>query len=319
MKRITSKIEENTDPIDALVSGIDVSSCENTCGSIFINEVKNEILDLNRAISIPRIPVSRICYSTIAPSVGELCSIIPEYLAGHALLSQQKPPSESHFLHFVKLIKGVKRDFIHILKLDFRFTSEMGTNYHDGTADFYPSYKVDKMPYRSFLVPVESVESSNGRVSDFNAPHILKKEDVEGDFHFMTHAIFDEFDPTELNDKIADFANRDIFPFSLRMYQIVAYGYFSVCMSIPHPTADQITEAVKVFEPIAEKIVSSFGDVNGRIAAAESYSDALVMSDNILSYTEQFNAVAKNYFSRYSLFQDDELALKRWRRLDVAR
>lgn len=258
MKRITSINDEDTTPIDTLVSGIDMSA-RNTCGSVFINAVKNEVLDLNRLIDIPRIPVGRISYQMIASSVSELCSIIPEYLIGHTLLPLQKPPSETHFLHFVRLVKGIKRDFVHLLKLDFRFTSEMGTNYHDGTADFYPSYKVGMIPYRSLLVPVDEVQITDSRITDFIAPRINLEEWVGGDIHSLTHTIFDEFDPTPINEKIADSAGRDLFPFSIRLYPVLSYCYFSVCLSIPCPFAEELTAAVRIFEPMCEKIIGSFG------------------------------------------------------------
>ncbi|HNX58198.1 MAG TPA: hypothetical protein PKK43_03805 [Spirochaetota bacterium] len=317
MKRITTTNDESTTPIDALVSGID-SSARNTCGPVFINAVKNEVLDLNTLINIPRIPVGRISYPLIASSVSELCSIIPEYLAGHMLLPRQKPPSETHFLHFVRLVKGIKRDFVHVLKLDFRFTSEMGTNYHDGTADFYPSYKVGMIPYRSLLVPVDEVQITDSRITDFSTPRINLEEWVGGDVHSLTHTIFDEFDPTPINEKIADSAGRDLFPFSIRLYPVLSYSYFSVSLSIPCPTADELTAAVRIFEPMCEKIIRSFSGAEASAEASESYPDALKNSAGRISYTGQFSDEARNYFSRITLSQNDELALKRWRRLDVA-
>ncbi|HEY1405905.1 MAG TPA: hypothetical protein VF857_04790, partial [Spirochaetota bacterium] len=307
MKRISHTTDEDASLIDNLVSLID-SSQRNSCGVTYLNEVKNEILSLNRFIPIPRIPVGHIHFDEIAPAVKDLCAIIPEYLKGHTLLAKQKPPSETHFLHFVKRYKGISRDFIHLFKLDFRFTSDMGKNYHDGTADYYPSYSVERVPYKSFLIPVEKIEDESGRITDFSAARILKKEDIEGDRHFMTHMIFDEFDPTELNEKIADLAGRDIFPFSLRLYPLLVYGYFSVCMNIPYPDDSEIIDALYVFEPIAEKIIASFGDPNRLAEVVSSHPGELVVKDDALAYTETFAARAKKYFSRYSLFQDDELA-----------
>lgn len=316
MKRITSN-DESTSPIDTLVSGINASA-RNTCGAVFINAVKSEVLDLNRLIDIPRIPVGRISYPLIASSVSELCSIIPEYLTGHSLLPLQKPPSETHFLHFVRLVKGVKRDFVHVLKLDFRFTSEMGTNYHDGTADFYPSYKVGMIPYRSLLVPVDEVRIADSRIVDFSAPRINLEEWVGGDVHSLTHTIFDEFDPTPINEKIADSAGRDFFPFSIRLYPVLSYSYFTVCLSIPIPTTDELISAVRIFEPMSEKIIRSFGGAEASAEASGIYPDALSDSEGRISYTEKFSEQVRKYFSRITLSQNDELALKRWRRLDVA-
>ena len=51
--------------------------------------------------------------------------------------------------------------------------------------------------------------------------------------------------------------------------------------------------------------------------ASSAYPDDLVMHGGLLIESDAFRARAKEFFSRYLFSQNDELALKRWRRLDV--
>jgi hypothetical protein len=316
--RTTIPQEDGTSGIDRLI-GIIGGSHKNTRGPILINEVKNEIITLDRTIDIPRIEVSRINYETIAGPLRELTGVIPEYLSGHTLLVRQKPPSETHFIHFVKTLRGLHRDFVHIFKLDFRFSSDLGKNYHDGTADFYPSYTIDKIPFKSLLVPVAKITEEDGRVADFSTLKIIDEESVEGSDNYFVHSIFDDFDATGINERILDEAGRDIFSFSPRIYPFFVYGYFTVGMNLPDPVPAELEDAVSVFEPIMAKVTGSFGGKAVVEEIASAYDHDLVCSNGILAYRDTFAERARRYFTRYSIFHDDELALRRWWRINVAR
>jgi hypothetical protein len=315
MKRTEEK-QNNRTLIDGVIAGIG-NRIGQKRDSIFINETKNEILDIGYTINIPRIHVSRVDYEVISDVMRQLADIIPEFLAGHTLLIQQKPPSETHYLHFVKKVSGLHGDYVHLFKLDFRFSSDMGTNYHDGTADFYPSYSTERIPYKSLLIPVDTIKYENDRIVDFSTIKILHGESVDGDKHFMTHTIFDEFDPTAVNEKIHDEAGRGLFPFSLRIYPFVSYGYFSVCMNIPDPAGNVIDEAVRIFEPIAYKVIASFDPTHLARKPAGDYEEITIDESGLIQYAPVFSDRAKDFFSRYKIYQDDALALKRWRRLDI--
>jgi hypothetical protein len=304
--------------ISELILGIKPSAV-NEQSELFLNETHNEVLLLQRTLEIPRIPVTFLDKDSIAPVVSSIAEVIPAFFLNHDFLSQPFPASETHHLHFVQHVKGVSLEFVHVFKLDFRFSSDMGTNHRDGTADFYPSYLTDRILYKSHLVPVDAVEYSEGRITGFTPKRIFRNENIEADKFRFAQTIFDEFDPSEINDKIYENIDSDVFPFSRKIYPFIEYGYFSVIMRIPDPYQDRIADAVHIFEPLCCRVQSVLSGRGADPAAAEKYSEDLVLRDGLLVLNDVFRNKARSFFSRYSIFQNDELALKRWRRLDVSR
>ncbi|MGL4370413.1 MAG: hypothetical protein ACRCUT_12200 [Spirochaetota bacterium] len=305
MIRTIPEIIENIDP-----------SALNTRGPIFINETKNELFDLPAPAEVPRISVKEIDRLSSAAVVSDIISVVPSYFRGHTLLPQPRPQSEVHHLHFVMPVKGRAMQFIHMFKLDFRFSSDMGRNYRDGTADFYPSYTTDRVRYKSCLIPVESVEMENGAVVDFIPKKIFEDEKIEGDRFLFAHTLVDDFDPSEIHDRIYAAVDADIFPFSRKIYSFLEYGYFSLTMKIPDPLPELISQGAEIFEPLFFKVQSAFSGDNAAVAAGSGGD--LVLCDGLPVLSDEYKKKAQKYFSHYSLFQNDELALKRWRRLDVA-
>ena len=286
------------------------------CPAVFLNETKNEVLSLGAQIEVPRISVKKVEPETVAGAVEAIMNAAPGFFRGHSFLEQPYPAAETHFLHFVRPVKGLRMDFIHMLKLDFRFASDMGTNHRDGTADFYPSYSTDRVLYKSLLIPVSSVDEKDGAVISFTPSRVAMNESVEADRFRMAHTIFDEFDPTEFNERIHENIEADIFPVSHRIYPFIEYGYFTIMMRIPDPEPGIIDRAVNLFEPLYTRLQCV---LTGQLDcdASSAYPDDLVMHGGLLIESDAFRARAKEFFSRYLFSQNDELALKRWRRLDV--
>jgi hypothetical protein len=284
---------------------------------VFINETKNEVLSLGVQIEIPRISVKAIDRISIAPVVEAIMCAVPGYFRGHTILESPYPAAETHHLHFVRQIQGVRQSFIHMFKLDFRFASDMGTNHRDGTADFYPSYSTDRVLYKSVLIPVDSVERNDEGITSFVPSRISMKESVDSDKFKFAHTIFDEFDPTEFNERIYEHLDADLFPASHRIYPFIEYGFFSIMMRIPDPETSVIDEAVRIFEPLYSRLHCVFSGMTPDYAAVSAYSDELLLHDGLVIESDSFRKKIKDFFSRYSFYQNDELALKRWRRLDV--
>ena len=177
--------------LNDIIARADGSSRNSHCG-IFVNETQHEVLMLDGEMDVPRIPVQCVSEDALAPVVDRIARVAPEYFRGHQFLFPPKPASETHFLHFVRHLKGKRLDFIHIFKLDFRFTSDMGTNHKDGTADFYPSYSTDRVLFSSCLIPVDSVAYTGECITDFIPVRISPQENVEADRFVFAHTIFDD-------------------------------------------------------------------------------------------------------------------------------
>ena len=103
------------------------------------------------------------------------------------------------------------------------------------------------------------------------------------------------------------------------MYPFLEYRYFTVVMRIPDPVPSEIEDAVRIYEPLFLEIRSALSGNIVDNAAVSALDGALVSRDGLLTVSDRSRAEAKDFFSKYSLYQDDELALKRWRRLDVSK
>ena len=262
--------------------------------------------------------MKKVDADVIAETVARLADSIPDYFRGHTFLEQPRPQSETHHLHFVRHIKGVSLEFIHMFKLDFRFASDMGTNYRDGTADFYPSYTTDKIHFKSMLIPVESVEYKDGIVCDFVPVRIQRDENIETDHNFFVHTLFDDFDPTEINEKIYEAIDADTFPFSRNIYRFIEYAYFTAVLNIPDPCSADIEKAAALFEVMFCRIKSVMGGNKNVCSDVAAHKEDMVWDNGLVVISDSFRKKAQDYFKKYSIYQDDELAMKRWRRIDVS-
>jgi hypothetical protein len=306
-----------SETINRIIGGID-DSRKNSCGPIIINELKRELLLLNEPLLIPAIHVSGLDYSALSDVTEKLAAIMPEYLTGHTLLAEQKPAVECQTMQFVKLLHGFFSDYIHIFKIDLRFSSGTGTQKGAGDSDHYPPFEAEGLIVGSQVIPVSEVKYADGTISDFDPVKIIGKESVEGnDAKIMVHTFFDDFDPTELNEKIWKSLDSSIFPFSPKIYPFVSYSYFCACLNLPDPVTGVLERAVRLYEPMFIKLLSAFDRLG---AGMEKKYDTEYLSflENSPSFTEKFSKDGAEFFSRYSVYQNDEFMMKRWRRLDVA-
>jgi hypothetical protein len=310
------KTESILKQINQIIASIDPAK-KNVRGSIAINAMKQELVVLREHLSVPRIHVSKLKYEELAGVIEYLCRNFPEYLAGHTLLEKQKPPSETHSLHFVKEMKGRLYRFVHIIKIDLKFGTGVAIQKGGGTTEYYPGYSAEGIILSSMIIPVTDIIYENGIIADFVPIKILKKEFFEAGDRLMVHAIFDDFDPTEINEKIYEAAGQDIFPFSHRIFPFISYAYFTSCISFPDPLASILDAVPQMIEPLIAKIFAAFGTLDASAAAAH-YPSEIILSEGSVSLSEDYRARVKKLFSRYSSFQDDDLMLKRWRRLDVS-
>ena len=298
-----------------------IKNCENMKNrstTLIINEVKNIYVFFDEMVEVPRMSVKKIEYNEIINFLRDVSIIVPEYFSGFSLLQIQKPIAECHHLQFVKKVTSGEKDFIHMIKIDLRFSSDMGTNYRGGTADFYPSYETNHLLFSSVLIPVISIEYNGDEIVDFVPTRIFGKESVLSDMKmFLGHTLFDEFDPTVINEAISKEIPQSILPFSLRVYPFFTYDYFTICMNIPDPKSAKIQSGADIFAPFFEK-ASSMIVTKDFSNAVQRYPEYLTASGSGVDFTNAFISQATNYLAKYSLFQDEPLALKRWRRLDVA-
>lgn len=311
MQRTKSEIINN------ILGGID-DSRKNSCGPIIINELKRELLLLKEPLQIPVIHVSGLDYSELTGVAGKLAEIMPEYLTGHTLLEEQKPAVECQTMQFVKLLHGKFTDYIHLFKIDLRFSSGTGTQKGAGDSDHYPPFEAEGLIAGSLIIPVSEVKYADGKISDFTPVRIIGKESVEGsDAKIMVHTFFDDFDPTELNEKIWKSLDSSIFPFSPKIYPFISYSYFCACLNLPDPVRGVLDRAVLLYEPMLIKLLSVFGRLDPGTEKKYS-SEYISFNGDVPSFTEKFIKDGAQFFSRYSVYQNDEFMMKRWRRLDVA-
>lgn len=318
-KIIMSSLEKEKkggDAINAILKNLDQSQ-KNNCGPIIINEIKKELLILREPIRVPRLHVSRLDYTELAGFTRDLCRVIPEYLAGHMLLIDQKPASETHSIQFVKGIKGKMFDFVHLLKIDLRFGTGVGSQIGGGTTEYYPEYNADGFLMSSLLIPAESIERAGESIVDFETIRIIQKETVGEGERVLVHAFFDDFDPTEINNKIWTALGEGMFPFSLKIYPFVSYSYHTASLNLPDPKEAILVKAVELFEPMAIAVISSIAKFDKEKAVA-LHPDSLVLNDNGVALSKKLVSSVSTFFSRYSVYQDEDFMLKRWRRLDVS-
>lgn len=306
----------NGNAINAIVGKIDPSA-KNNCGPIIINEIKKELLILQKPVNVSKQHVSRLDYATLIPFVETMSEIIPEYLTGHTLLKNQIPAAETHSLQFVKEIKSKVYSYIHMLKIDLRFGSGIGTSRGGGSTEYYQEYDSDGLIVSSQVIPIKSADYVDECISDFMPVRVVKKESIEQGDRMLVHTFFDDFDATEINADIWHAVGDGIFPFSAKIYPFVSYAHFTSCMNLPDAVPSALETAVRLYEPIFLLVLSHLG-ISDIKKAVEEYPDSLIIKGSALAFTESFANEIKQFFSRYSLFQDDDFMIKRWRRLDVA-
>ena len=306
--------------IQDLLKSIPVSKKNNT-DSILLNTIKNEFITFPGNIVIPRIEVHGLTYKQSVEIVEHLIEYIPEFLINHTLLEKRKPVADIHSLHLTKPLKGRVLDFIHFFKIDFRFGGDPSNIVKKGNNDTYPSYKTDRIYYKSRIVPSSiSIDVFN---DEFDSIRIFDQHYVGADQTFNTFAIFDELNTRKISQEIIKRLDIDVFSTSQELYPFIVYDFFSACFNVFYPTEAEINEALALFEPIFIAVYSKYKSFNELIQGdlltkvKNEFSPELKFEEKSISFTPQFLEKLRSYFNRYKITRNSELTIKNWWKIEI--
>ncbi len=294
------------------------AGAENNCGRVFLNVMRNEFVLLNGLIEMPPIPVKELDYATALRILPEIVAYIPEFLRDHRLMEQRVPASEQHSLQFIQRLHGRVIDMLHLFKINLRFGGGASRIIKPGGTDFYPSFLTDKLYYKSRILPAPPLPSGE----EFRVLRLFNAEHVETDQYFHTFAVFEDVDHREITREIYRRLDMQrVFSSSQDLYPFFVSDYFTACLNVPLPAAPALEEACAIFEPLFLILYGAFGKPGDSIdtgRALEAFPGELILEDGRIAPSEELAVRAVEYFSRYSLFRDDELAIKGWWRIDVS-
>jgi hypothetical protein len=285
----------------------------NETGDIYINSIHNEFIFINGVIEIPKIPVKELDVASAGGIINSIASFIPEFLARHEIPPKRIPPADQHFLHFTQTFRGRLVDFRHLFKIDLKFSGNPDGIIEKGNSSFYPSYRTDRIYYKSRLIPISP---SSG---EFSPIKIMDRGTLTSDGNIFTSTIFEDINKNKFSIEICEKLPAKTFAISPKLYPFLIYDYFTVCLNVLSPTEKNIIEAVSIFEPLFFFIYSQFKDISalaGMEEIQEHFGDFLELGQQGLVLSEAFTEKLRNYFSRFILVQDDEMAVKRWRKFE---
>ena len=286
----------------------------NVSGEVLLNERKNEFYKFESSIEIPRISVNGMSRDQKIVLSERICGILPEFLDNYSVIFDPKPAAETLYIHFAKKYKGRKLDFIHLFKIDFKFSGNPDSMIEKGDNFHYPSYRTDRFYYKSYLLPVYS---SDDDISEFKTIPLFKevshKSESEG---FFTYALFDDVD-IELYDKIiADSLGDFTFPVPQGIFRFIRYAYFTAAFAVLDPFAHKLKEAVDFFEIIFIRLMKD-NEVDFEFDS-DNFSESLISKDGKMYFTESFISKFNEYIGRYSLVTgEDNLLLNSWKKIEI--
>jgi len=287
----------------------------NKTGNIYISVLKNEFIMLNEEISIPKIPVSKLSYIEALPIAQTIIPLIPLFLFGHTLLEERQPAHELHSLHFIRLLEGRCINFYHVLRVDFKFGGDSSAILEPGNNDYYPSYRTNRLYYKSRLVPTFKDPSM-----PITPIKLIQSITTESDQYFHTYAMFDDIDTSNITNEFIK-TLPDIFSIPSNLYSFIVMDYYTACMNIPNPIPLELDRAVIIFEPLFFIIASHFIPIDSIISLHEleaHFPELIAIKDQKLVPTPNLIQMAKEYFNRYSLTRDEQCMLKGWWQLVIA-
>lgn len=287
----------------------------NKTGNIYINILKNEFIILNEEIVIPKIPVSQLSYSEALPIVKTIIPLIPQFLLGHIVLQERQPSHELHSLHFIRLLEGRCINFYHVLRLDFKFGGDSSAILEPGNNDYYPSYRTNRLYYKSRLVPALKDNST-----PITPIRLVQSITTESDQYFHTYAMFDDIDTSRQTNEFIQ-ALPDIFSVPSTLYPFIVTDYYTACMNVPNPVPEELRSAVTIFEPLFFIIASHFipvAEIFPIDKLKARFPDLLEIKDDKLIPTPNLVGVFREYFSRYALSRDEQCMLKGWWQLAIS-
>jgi hypothetical protein len=282
---------------------------------VYLNDRRNEFFYFeNESFVIPRISVHGLTFGQKIELTEEIRRLIPEFISSHSVLEHPKPVAETMFIHYVKPVTGKHFNFLHVLKIDLKFSGNPDTIIEKGNNEFYPSYRTNRLYYKSILVPIHTIEYSGNSIVGFDSMKIFDKVNIYSEAGKFTNALFDDVYYGEITEEIVkDLADLQ-FPFSCKIFPFLYYAYFTACFNLPYPFEKEINEALRYYEPIFVKL-STIHKKDFPVNAA--YYKSSFNYDEKHCFSDFFKAECGKYFARFSITYDDDLLLKNWRELNV--
>ena len=227
-------------------------------------------------------------------------------------LARRSPASEQHHLHFVQYLQGNVIDWIHILRINFKYNGTNGHIIEKGDTDYYPSFSTDTLCFISRIIPVVTM-ANHEKILHFKPLRIREFNRVESDQFFHTFAIFDDVNTDELTRELCALSGNDLFSISPQLFPFIVYDYFTACFNVVNPIDKEITHAAQLFEPL---FISLYGNFKNFQSLPQYdtidlfFEKELVFVNGIPKLRDSYREELKKYFVRFKLFRDDELALR---------
>jgi hypothetical protein len=156
---------------------------------------------------------------------------------------------------------------------------------------------------------------------DFNPLRLFGSTSVESDKSFFTSVIFEDVNIKDLNADILSNIDNSIFNISTGLYPFIVFDYFTASFNVIYPTPAELEAALSVFEPIFLRILNRYNPPHNPIdfkGLPDVFRDFIVTADDSMELTRAFLDCAAEYFRRFNLYRDDDLALKGWWRINHA-
>jgi len=303
-----------SDPLDKIKALLaSAAGTEPSIRGIYLDETLREFFYLNATVKIPAIAVSSIDHEQSLEVLNKISASLSPFLAGHEYLEEKNPGYEEHSIHLGSLFRGRILDFIHMLRLDFKFSSHSGTIIRPGDTATYPSYETEMIYFKSSLVPVRK----GGSPSAFQSIRLNESVTVaaeDSSKRLYTSVLFDDFSNREIS---IDLSRRTGCSFSIpvTIFPMIMYEYFTACLSIPDPVPSRIEKALSVFEPLFIFLYSIMVG-NATELPPEGLEEFLKVKGDKILMSPALMKDLNDYFSSYSTSADDELMLKGWKKIN---
>ena len=286
---------------------------QNRAGDTYINAICNEFIFIDGIMEIPKISVQELNVTDSEEILSLIVSFIPEFLIHHRIPKKRIPPADQHSLHFTRVFQGRLINFRHLFKIDLKFSGNTEGIIEKGNSSFYPSYRTDRIYYKSRLIPEKAATDT------FSPLRLVDQRGFVADDNFFTSTLFEDVNRNKLSLEICEKLPAEIFSISPKIYSFLAYDYFTACLNVLWPVEKNIHEAISIFEPLFFFIYSRFKNINELVnteKVSETFDGCFESDTAELVLSKIFTEKLKKYFSRLILVQDEEMAIKRWRKFE---
>ena len=121
----------------------------------------------------------------------------------------------------------------------------------------------------------------------------------------------------EVTRDIYNRLNLDVCYISPELYTFIVYDYFTSCFNVLYPANNELIRAVDIFEPIFLLIYSRYRNINDLLTLDDKFQDSIVSVSDDLMPSDDYIIKLKDYFGRFTIYRDDDFALKGWWRIDT--